>query len=195
MTHLLLGIEPCNIRTAPYIPVAARFPQFQADEVGLKANPRAFLHSVPCVSSYVGGDITASLYACGMHDHHEISALIDVGTNGEIVIGNNEWLVCCLASAGPAFEGGGIKCGTKAILGAVEKIVIDGDHVRYEPIGNQKPVGVCGSAMIDGIAELLASGIIDQSGRFINLDHPMVRVVDDVPELIVAPAGLTASGS
>ena len=194
MTHLLLGIEPCNIRTAPYIPVAARFPQFQADEVGLKANPRAFLHSVPCVSSYVGGDITAGVYACGMHDHHEISALIDVGTNGEIVIGNNEWLVCCSASAGPAFEGGGIKCCTKAILGAVEKIVIDGDHVRYETIGNQKPVGVCGSAIIDGIAELLASGIIDQSGRFINLDHPMVRVVDDVPELIVAPAGLTASG-
>ncbi len=172
MSHLLLGIEPCNIRIAPYIPAAARFPHFQAEEVGFKANPKAFVHCIPCVSSYVGGDITAGVYACGMHDHHEISALIDVGTNGEIVIGNNEWLVCCSASAGPAFEGGGIKCGTKAILGAIEKISINGDHVHYETIGNQKPLGVCGSAIIDGIAELLASGIIDQSGRFTILDHP-----------------------
>ncbi|MDR3568346.1 MAG: ASKHA domain-containing protein [Syntrophobacteraceae bacterium] len=194
MTHLLLGIEPCNIRLAPYIPAAARFPHFQTDEVGLKANPKAFLHCVPCVSSYVGGDITAGVYACGMHDHEEISALIDVGTNGEIVIGNNEWLVCCSASAGPAFEGAGIKCGTKAILGAIEKIAIDGDHVHYETIGAGKPVGVCGSAIIDGIAELLASGIIDQSGKFILLDHPRVQVVDDVPELIVAPCDQTATG-
>lgn len=194
MSHLLLGIEPCNIRIAPYIPAAARFPQFQADEVGLKANPKAFLHCVPCVSSYVGGDITAGVYASGMHDQNEISGLIDVGTNGEIVIGNNEWLVCCSASAGPAFEGGGIKCGTKAILGAIEKIVIEGERVRYETIGNQKPIGVCGSAIIDGIAELLSSGIIDQSGKFIHFDHPMVRVVDDVPELIVAPSDQTASG-
>ena len=194
MSHLLLGIEPCNIRIAPYIPAVARFPQFQADEVGLKANPKAFLHCVPCVSSYVGGDITAGVYASGMHDQNEISGLIDVGTNGEIVIGNNEWLVCCSASAGPAFEGGGIKCGTKAILGAIEKIVIEGERVRYETIGNQKPIGVCGSAIIDGIAELLSSGIIDQSGKFIHFDHPMVRVVDDVPELIVAPSDQTASG-
>ncbi len=194
MTHLLLGIEPCNIRHHPYIPAAARFPQFQSEEVGLRANSKAFLHCVPCVSSYVGGDITAGVYACGMHDHKEISALIDVGTNGEIVIGNNEWLVCCSASAGPAFEGAGIKCGTKAILGAIEKIAIEGDRIHYETIGRQKPLGVCGSAIIDGIAELLSSGIIDQSGKFIDLDHPLVQVVDDVPELIIAPSGETASG-
>ncbi len=192
MSHLLLGLEPCNIRTAPYIPSATRFPQFLAAEVGLNSHPKALLHCMPCVSSYVGGDITAGVYACGMHDHHEISALIDVGTNGEIVIGNNEWLVCCSSSAGPAFEGGGIKCGTKAILGAIEKIAIDGDRVHYETIGEQKPIGVCGSAIIDGIAELLSAGIIDQSGRFALLDHPRVQVVDDVPEFIVAQAGETA---
>ncbi|SPF38575.1 Ferredoxin [Syntrophobacter sp. SbD1] len=194
MSHLLLGLEPCNIRTAPYIPTATRFPQFQAAEVGLKANPKALLHCMPCVSSYVGGDITAGVYACQMHDHHEISALIDVGTNGEIVIGNNEWLVCCSSSAGPAFEGGGIKCGTKAILGAIEKIVIDGDRVHYETIGGHKPLGVCGSAIIDGIAELLSAGIIDQSGKFTLLDHPGVRLVDEVPEFIVAPAEETTTG-
>ncbi|MGA2402185.1 MAG: ASKHA domain-containing protein [Syntrophobacteraceae bacterium] len=194
MTHLLLGLEPCNIRVAPYIPAATRFPQFPAAEVGLNAHPKALVHTMPCVSSYVGGDITAGVYACGMHDHHEISALIDVGTNGEIVIGNNEWLVCCSSSAGPAFEGGGIKCGTRAILGAIEKIVIDGDLVHYETIGAQEPVGICGSAIIDGIAELLSAGIIDQSGRFALLDHPRVRVVDDVPEFIVAHAEESATG-
>jgi uncharacterized 2Fe-2S/4Fe-4S cluster protein (DUF4445 family) len=149
---------------------------------------------MPCVSSYVGGDITAGVYACGMHDHHEISALIDVGTNGEIVIGNNEWLVCCSSSAGPAFEGGGIKCGTKAIAGAIDEIFIDGNHVHYETIGGQKPLGICGSAIIDGIAELLAAGIIDQSGKFTFFSHPRVRVIDDVPEFVVAREGETATG-
>jgi uncharacterized 2Fe-2S/4Fe-4S cluster protein (DUF4445 family) len=194
MSHLLLGLEPCNIRTAPYIPSATRFPQFPAAEVGLKAGPKALLHCMPSVSSYVGGDITAGVYACGMHDRHEISALIDVGTNGEIVIGNNEWLVCCSSSAGPAFEGGGIKCGTRAIPGAIEKIAVDGDGVHFETIGEQKPLGVCGSAIIDGIAELLSAGIIDQSGKFILLDHPRVRVIDDVPQFVVAQAGQTATG-
>ena len=129
-----------------------------------------------------------------MHDHHEISALIDVGTNGEIVIGNNEWLVCCSSSAGPAFEGGGIKCGTKAITGAIEKIAIEGNSVHYETIGGQKPIGVCGSAIIDGIAELLSAGIQTQSGRFTLRDNPRVQVVDDVPEFIVAKAEETATG-
>ncbi len=193
MSHLLLGLEPCNIRVAPYIPTATRFPQFTAAEVGLKANPKALVHTMPCVSSYVGGDITAGVYACGMHDHHEISALIDVGTNGEIVIGNSEWLVCCSSSAGPAFEGGGIKCGTRAVMGAIEKIVIDGDRVHYETIGGKQPIGLCGSAIIDGIAELLSAGIIDQSGRFALLEHPRVRVVDEVPEFVVAYADETAT--
>ncbi len=194
MTHLLLGLEPCNIRIDPYIPAATRFPEFDAAEIGLNANPKALLHCMPCVSSYVGGDITAGVYACGMHDHHEISALIDVGTNGEIVIGNNEWLVCCSSSAGPAFEGGGIKCGTKAIAGAIDEIFIDGNHVHYETIGGQKPLGICGSAIIDGIAKLLAAGIIDQSGKFTFFRHPRVRVIDDVPEFVVAREGETATG-
>lgn len=194
MSHLLLGLEPCNIRVAPYIPAATRFPQFQATEVGLNAHPKALLHCMPCVSSYVGGDITAGVFACGMHDHPEVSALIDVGTNGEIVIGNNEWLVCCSSSAGPAFEGGGIKCGTRAIMGAIEKIRIDGSRVLFETIGDQRPLGLCGSAIIDGIAELFAAGLIDQSGKFIALEHPRIRVVDDVPEFIVARGRETATG-
>ncbi|MCE5334574.1 MAG: ASKHA domain-containing protein [Desulfobacteraceae bacterium] len=194
MNHLLLGLEPCNIRVAPYIPTANRFPQFQAAEVGLKGHPKAVLHCMPCVSSYVGGDIAAGVLACGMHEKPEISALIDVGTNGEIVIGNNEWLVCCSSSAGPAFEGGGVKCGTRAIPGAIEKVNIERHRVTYETIGHQAPLGLCGSAIIDLISELLMDGIIDQSGKFSLLDHPRVRVIDDVPEFIVAHADETLLG-
>ncbi len=194
MSHLLLGIDPANIRIAPYIPVATRFPQFQASETGLKAHPKAFFHCMPCVSSYVGGDITAGVLACGMYDQPEISALIDVGTNGEIVIGNNEWLVCCSSSAGPAFEGGGIKCGMRAIGGAIDTIHFEGVKLHYETIASKKPIGLCGSAIIDIIAELLCAGIIDQSGKFANFSHPRVQVVDDTPEFIIAFPYETESG-
>ncbi|MFZ2446319.1 MAG: ASKHA domain-containing protein [Syntrophobacteraceae bacterium] len=194
MSHLLLGLDPGHIRMAPYIPIASRFPQFQAAEAGLKAHPKALLHCMPCVSSYVGGDITAGVLACGMNDQPEVSVLIDVGTNGEIVIGNNEWLVCCSSSAGPAFEGGGIKCGMRAIGGAIEKVRIKGDRVFYDTISKKKPIGLCGSAIIDAIAELLSSGIIDQSGKFANLRHPRIQVVDDVPEFIIAFPAETETG-
>lgn len=194
MTHLLLNLEPCHIRVEPYIPTANRFPPFQTRDLGLRGYPRALIHSMPCVSSYVGGDISAGVLACGMNDRPEISALIDVGTNGEIVIGNSEWLVCCSASAGPAFEGGGIKFGMRATKGAVEKVSISGLEVRYETIGKAKARGICGSGLIDLMAELVAEGIVDQSGKFVRMDHPRVRVVDDVPEFVVAPEDATESG-
>ncbi len=194
MTHLLLGLEPCTIRLEPYVPTASRFPHLLAAEAGLHANPRAVLHCVPCVSSYVGGDIAAGVLACGMNDQSRLSALIDVGTNGEIVVGNSEWLVCCSASAGPAFEGGGAKCGMRAVKGAIETVRIEGDQVFYSTIGKARPRGVCGSALIDVISELLQAGIIDQSGKFIEFDHPGVRVVDDTPEFVVAPGTQTETG-
>ncbi len=186
MTHLLLGLEPCTIRIEPYIPTANRFPVAMAKEVGLLGHPSARLHCMPCVSSYVGGDITAGVLASGMNDSPQLSALIDVGTNGEIVIGNNEWLVCCSASAGPAFEGGGTKCGMRATKGAVQKVSIRGERVIYSTVGGAKPRGICGSGLIDLIAELMAERIIDQSGKFVMMDHPHVRVVDDVAEFVVA---------
>ncbi len=186
MTHLLLGLEPCTIRLEPYIPTAARFPWVRAADVGLVGHPEAMLHCMPCVSSYVGGDITAGVLACGMNDKPELSALIDIGTNGEIVIGNNEWLVCCSASAGPAFEGGGTKCGMRATKGAIQKVRIHGHKVSYETVGGGRAKGICGSGLIDLMAELVAEGIIDQSGKFIRLDHPHVQVVDGVPEFVVA---------
>jgi len=186
MTHLLLGLEPCTIRLEPYIPTATRFPWARAADVGLIGHPEAMLHCMPCVSSYVGGDITAGVLACGMNDKPELSALIDIGTNGEIVIGNNEWLVCCSASAGPAFEGGGTKCGMRATKGAIQKVRLREHETVYETVGGGKAKGICGSGLIDLMAELVAEDIIDQSGKFIRLDHPHVQVIDGIPEFVVA---------
>ncbi|MCE5243933.1 MAG: ASKHA domain-containing protein [Syntrophobacteraceae bacterium] len=194
MTHLLLGLEPCTIRLEPYIPTANRFPPVSAAELGLKSHPTALVHCLPCVSSYVGGDITAGVLACGMNDRAELSALIDVGTNGEIVIGNSEWLVCCSASAGPAFEGGGIKCGRRATTGAIHKVSISRERVSCQTIGGGKPSGICGSALIDTLAELFAEGIIDERGKFVRLDDPRLQVIEDVPEFILAPGSETATG-
>lgn len=107
MSHFLLNLVPCSIRLEPYVPTADIYPQILAGDIGVQINPWGIMETMPSVSSYVGGDIVAGILAAGMADHSEVSALIDIGTNGEIAIGNNEWLVCCSASAGPAFEGGG----------------------------------------------------------------------------------------
>jgi uncharacterized 2Fe-2S/4Fe-4S cluster protein (DUF4445 family) len=194
MTHLLLGLDPRHIRFEPYIPTANRFPRFQAAELGLHAHPKAILHCLPCVSSYVGGDITAGVLACGMSDHRQVSALIDVGTNGEIVIGNKEWLVCCSCSAGPAFEGGGVKCGMRAMRGAIEKVRITRRKTIYWTVGNARPLGICGSGLVDAIAELAAERIIDQNGKFIRYEHPRVRVVEGVTEFVLAQPAETQTG-
>ncbi len=194
MSHLFLGLDPCHIRLEPYIPAANRFPPFRAKDVGLKGQPATQVHIMPCVSSYIGGDISAGVMACGMNDRDEISALIDVGTNGEIVIGNSEWLVCCSASAGPAFEGGGIKFGMRASRGAIEQVNISGRDVRYETIDQVPARGICGSGLIDLVAELVAEGIVDQSGKFVQMDHPRVRIMDEVPEFVVVPKETTETG-
>ena len=129
MSHFLLNMTPCSIRLEPYVPTTTVYPQIFAREVGIEINPEAILEVSPSIASYVGGDIVSGVLACGMADKPEIRCLIDVGTNGEIVIGNNEWLVCCSASAGPAFEGGGARNGMRAIKGAIEKIAINNGDV------------------------------------------------------------------
>ncbi len=166
MSHFLLNMTPCSIRLEPYVPTTTVYPQIFAREVGIEINPEAILEVSPSIASYVGGDIVSGVLACGMADKPEIRCLIDVGTNGEIVIGNNEWLVCCSASAGPAFEGGGARNGMRAIKGAIEKIAINNGDVSYETIGKSRPRGICGSGLIDAIYELVRNNIIEQHGKF-----------------------------
>ena len=167
MQHLFYGIDPQHIREEPYIPAATFFPLIRGKNVGFKVDPQAVLYSMPNVASYVGGDITAGVLVSQIHKQEKVSLFIDVGTNGEIVLGNREWLVTAACSAGPAFEGSGIKFGMRAMEGAIEEVELDPKsfEVNYRVIGDSKPIGICGSGMIDALAEMYLAGVIDQKGK------------------------------
>jgi len=168
MLHFLLGLEADLIRLSPFVPAATSPPPFRAAEVGLRVHPRAILHTLPMVGSYVGGDITAGILASGMHRNEELSLFLDIGTNGEVVLGNKEFLVACSASAGPAFEGGSVTCGMRAASGAIDGVRI----FKHEPmvsattIDGCPPVGLCGTGLIDALAGMLLAGVVDRSGHF-----------------------------
>ncbi len=167
MSHLLLGVYPDFLRREPYVPGFLRAPFVKASELEIAINPETFLYIVPSVSSYVGGDITAGILASGIWASAGDVLLIDLGTNGEIVFGNKDYLLCCACSAGPAFEGGGISCGMRASYGAIEKVKIDKETLNPELtiIGEGKPVGICGSGIIDLIAEMMFHDIINRRGQ------------------------------
>ncbi len=195
MTHLLLGLSPCSIRLEPYIPAACVFPVLKAADMGIRINPNGILACMPNVSSYVGGDITAGVLASGIDDSAQLSMLLDIGTNGEIVLGNKDWLVCCSASAGPAFEGGGTKCGMRAVEGAIQRVTISPREVNVSTIGGTKPAGICGSGLIDTIAALFENGIIQPDGKF-NRDqpHPRLKNTEDGVEFILASGDESETG-
>ena len=189
MSHLLLGLDPKYIREAPYVPSVSQFPLTKAAALGIHAHPSVRLFLYPCIASYVGGDIVSGVHACQMSKSNQISLFIDIGTNGEIVVGNEEWMVCAACSAGPAFEGGGIKYGMRASNGAIENFQI---HPQtYDPmivtIGRIKPSGICGSGLISIVSELLEAKVIDQQGKFKqDLDHPRIREGKDGWEYVLA---------
>ena len=168
MMHLFYGIEPKYIMLAPYTPLATAFPPIYCGEAGLETAPHTRLFAIPGVSSYVGGDIVSGVALSGMTERDGVSLFMDIGTNGELVLGNGQWLLCASCSAGPAFEGGGIEFGTRAAPGAIEKVRIN--PATLEPmiltIGRKKPLGICGSGLIDIVAELLLAGVIDRNGKF-----------------------------
>ncbi|MCX5716469.1 MAG: ASKHA domain-containing protein, partial [Candidatus Omnitrophica bacterium] len=198
MIYLLLKEDPSRIRKAPYNTVA-NFPVRRAIEAGITVNPHGLLACIPGVSSYVGADTIAGVIACGIADKEELSLLIDIGTNGEMALGNSEWLVCCAASAGPAFEGSGVGCGMRAAKGAIEDISIDRKglklDIKVKTIGNEKPKGICGSGYIDALAEMLKAGIIDKNGKIDKrIASARIRTGLDGMELIVAFKNETAVG-
>jgi len=167
MEHLFFGIDPQYIREEPYIPAATFFPLIRGKSVGLQVDPQAIIYSMPNVASYVGGDIAAGVLVSQIHKQDQVSLFIDIGTNGEIVLGNKDWLVTAACSAGPAFEGSGIKFGMRAMEGAIEEVEINPKthDVNYRVIGDVKPIGICGSGMIDALAEMYLNGVIDQKGK------------------------------
>ena len=171
MNHLLIGASADSLRMDPYIPTFFRCDPLKASELGLTVNPMADIIIAPNIGSYVGGDITAGTMASMIWNKETFSLFIDLGTNGEIVFGNEEFLMSCACSAGPAFEGGDISCGMRATDGAIEAVKIDKETMEpsFEIVGKagQKPVGLCGSGIIDIIAELFRCQIIDSRGKFI----------------------------
>lgn len=170
MTHLLLRINPAFIKKDPYTPAVNTIPIIKAHEIGIQINPHGLLYNISGAASYLGGDITSGIIASGIYSQTEPCILIDIGTNGEIIVGNNQFLVGCAASAGPAFEGSGLTCGMKATKGAIEKIHFDkNSELGFETIGDAKPVGICGSGYIDIISELLKAKIIDRNGKITEL--------------------------
>jgi len=188
MIHLLLRIDPAYIRKEPYVPTANYLPVMHAFDAGIKINPRGLLYCIPSVASYVGADVTAGVLACGMDKEKEPCLLIDIGTNGEIVLGNSEFLVSASASAGPAFEGSGVTSGMRASKGAIQKVTIDRrDYsVSYSTIGNAPPRGICGSGYIDLIAQLLTCGILDKGGKIKDINSKRIRKNDTCAEFVVA---------
>jgi len=166
MMHLLLKIDPSNIRKAPYVPTVSVFPPVNASELGFEINPKGIAAFLPGVSTYIGGDIVSGVLACGLAENEELSLLIDIGTNGEIVLGNREWMIGSAASAGPAFEGSGLACGMKAVKGAIDKVVMDGNlDVQLETIGAGAARGICGSGYIDLLCQMLKRGVIARDGK------------------------------
>lgn len=197
MIHLFLGLWPEPIRLEPYIPTIRHPLPVKASEIGVDINPEATVDCLPGVGSYVGADITAGVLSSGTIFTDKLTLFIDIGTNGEMVLGNFDWLISCACSAGPAFEGAGVESGMRATAGAIEEVWINARNYEatWRTIGDLPPEGLCGSGIISLLAEMLITGVMDKSGR-INLSLPTkrVRMGPHGPEYVVAWKEETRSG-
>ena len=167
MVHFLLNLDPTRIRREPYVASVSFVPPIRAAEAGIQINKRGLLYCLPSVAAYVGSDIVAGVLTTRIYTKKAISLFVDIGTNGEVVLGNRDWLLCASSSAGPAFEGSGVRHGMRAGAGAIEKLdILPDGSVEFKTIGNTHPSGICGSGLLDTLAELFVNGIIDRTGRF-----------------------------
>ncbi|WP_067616577.1 ASKHA domain-containing protein [Dissulfuribacter thermophilus] len=189
MIHFLLGLDPSHICKEPYIPCANTLDILKSKEIGLKIHPEGEVYCFPNVGSYFGGDLLAGIIASGMHTREEISMLIDVGTNAEVVLGNSSWMVACAGAAGPALEGGILTCGMRAEPGAIERVTISPEDltVTYKTIKGERPKGLCGSGIIDLLAELFVAGLVDPTGKLEPQKCPeRMRDIDGETAFVVA---------
>jgi uncharacterized 2Fe-2S/4Fe-4S cluster protein (DUF4445 family) len=188
MTHLFLGLDPFWICREPYIPVVNSPELIRATELGIVINPEAPIFVIPNVGSYFGGDLISGILASGMTHQDEISMLVDVGTNAEVVLGNREWLMGCAGAAGPALEGGVARMGMMAGPGVVDKVIADPEtgEFRIRTIENNPPVGICGSGLIDLVAQLFLLGMIDLRGKYVKSKcGKRLRQVDGVDHFVL----------
>lgn len=197
MIQLLLAIDPEPLRLSPYVPAIDSVSPLKTVDLGINLGRHCYLHIIPAVASYVGGDIVAGVAACGMHESDKINLYIDIGTNGEIVVGNRDWMVTAACSAGPTFEGGGIKHGMLAIPGAIEDFSLEAPDAtpRISVIGSASPAGICGSGLINTVSELFSTGILGRNGKF-NPEASCARVRkgEDGLEYVLAEGNSSSSG-
>jgi uncharacterized 2Fe-2S/4Fe-4S cluster protein (DUF4445 family) len=167
MMHLALGIDPEPLSMAPFVVTAHQLPPTRAADFGVTVHPRAPAFVFPSLGAYVGGDIVAGMLATGLSRDRRIRLFIDVGTNSEIALGCNERVLATAAPAGPAFEAAQIRCGMRAAEGAIEGVRIEDDAIELQVIADAEPMGLCGSGLVDCVAELVRTGLLDHSGRFV----------------------------
>ncbi len=187
MTHLLLRVDPTYIRREPYVPTFNAVSLLRSSEIELRINPRGLVAFIPGVASYVGGDIVAGILSSRLYEQEGLSALIDIGTNGEIAIGNREFIISAAASAGPAFEGSGVSCGMRAGNGAIQRVAFSAkaERPQVECIGQGAPSGICGSGYISLISQMLRSGFLDKDGKICPHPGGRVRERDGIKEFVV----------
>ncbi|ACM59560.1 uncharacterized 2Fe-2S/4Fe-4S cluster protein (DUF4445 family) [Caldicellulosiruptor bescii] len=166
MLHLLLGVDPQTIAVSPFVPIFTENIIAKPNELGLEINSEGAVKILNSISAYVGADIVAGILSIRMHKSPKVSLLLDLGTNGEMVLGNNQFLIACSTAAGPAFEGVNISCGISAVEGAVDSVKIEEGRIHFTTVGQKPPLGICGSGIVDAVFYMLKEGIIDETGRF-----------------------------
>jgi uncharacterized 2Fe-2S/4Fe-4S cluster protein (DUF4445 family) len=197
MSHLLIGLDPSPLCKEPYLPAVNRFPLLTGGDLGLTVHPQALVYLFPNVGSYFGGDLIADILAVGLHRTKDLTLLVDVGTNAEVVLGNRDWLIACAGAAGPALEGGVVERGMMAVPGAIDRVRID--PTTLEPschvIGGGKAAGICGSGLIDLIAEMFMSGLLTVQGK-IDRKARSPRILDspDGPAYVLVADSETSDG-
>ncbi len=197
MTQLLFGVDPEPLRLSPYVPAFDTPPQMPAASLGINVPRHVYIYAIPGVASYVGGDIVSGITGCGIYQREEISLYIDIGTNGEIVAGNKDWLVTAACSAGPTFEGGGIKFGMLAAQGATEDFTLDPEtgEPALTVIGGVKLAGICGSGIINTVCALFQAGILGPNGKFNRESNcPRIREGEDGYEYVMVYGAKAQNG-
>ncbi len=204
MLHLLAGLSPEHIAAAPFTPVATEQMVYSASQLGIDINPACRIFMLPSISGYVGADIVAGILPTGLDQRDELSLMIDIGTNGEIVLGNNKGLISCSTAAGPAFEGANIRNGVGGIAGAINTVRLEDGDIQYTTISNAPPIGICGSGIVDALAVLLDAGIVDETGRILLPDELDLEAgsklserlieIDDMPAFVIAKEEESRSG-
>jgi len=196
MHHFFLGIESRHLALSPYVPAVKGALNLRAKDVGVVAHPHANVHILPLIAGYVGADAVADILASGMRESDELSLLLDIGTNTEVFVGSRDGIVSCSCASGPAFEGAHIRQGMKAVQGAIERVRIEATTLNVEcvTVGGDKPVGICGSGILDAVAELLKCHVIDSKGRFQKMDNKRAIELSGDRAFVLALGEETSTG-